>query len=555
MSIGCVPASASKAAAALEILDVERDALGAELRALVLCDYERAGSEVLAKLRGVLDPQAGSAALALHLLASEAGLPELDPILVTGRTVACSRATAATFTAWIEEQIPELASSIATERLFEPAEGDDAWDAVVVVRPNHAWWRPRNYVPLVTRYFEEGRSRCLIGTRGLLGEGWDARRVNVLVDLTGAATATSVHQMRGRSLRLDPALPRKVADNWDVVCVDPDHPRGAADYARFVRKHRHYYAPTLEGRIESGVSHVHHELSPYGPPPAERFEAINTAMLRRATDRESAWARWRIGEPYESLESHTVRIRVGRSLGVPNRRPFRHAVSRGPSLRRELLATGALGGTAVATALAVRPDAVGAGLAAAALVVTGGRVAGTLRRALSRLQPSDAIEDFAAALADGLAASGGISPDLGAADVRIKFEDDGYYRCELAGATVEESRLFAESLDELLAPLGTPRYIIPRYVTDPPSSGFGAARVAVRLFFERRSGSHVVYHAVPSYLAVNRERVGAFERAWHRHVSAGEALYWQDPRAQGILEVQRGEDPFDTSTQMRVVWR
>ena len=98
---------------------------------------------------------------------------------------------------------------MATARLFEPASGADAavWDDVVVLRPAGAWWQPRRYVPLITRYFEEGKSRCLVGTRGLLGEGWDAQRVNVLIDLTGAGTSTAVHQMRGRSLRLDPALP------------------------------------------------------------------------------------------------------------------------------------------------------------------------------------------------------------------------------------------------------------------------------------------------------------------------------------------------------------
>src|SRR5262249_16796745 len=154
--------------------------------------------------------------------------------------------------AWIEAEVPALRGAVATDCLLE-AEGPGgapSWDDIVVLAPAHPWWQPRHYVPLVTRYFQAGRSRCLVGTRGLLGEGWDARGVNVLVDLTAASTRTAVHQMRGRSLRLDPALPRKVADNWDVVCVDPDHPKGAADYARCVRKHEHYFAPTAEGEIE-----------------------------------------------------------------------------------------------------------------------------------------------------------------------------------------------------------------------------------------------------------------------------------------------------------------
>ena len=59
-----------------------------------------------------------------------------------------------------------------------------------------ARWEARRYVPLVTRFHAEGDTRCLIGTRALLGEGWDAPAVNVVIDLTAATTPTSVVQAR-----------------------------------------------------------------------------------------------------------------------------------------------------------------------------------------------------------------------------------------------------------------------------------------------------------------------------------------------------------------------
>ena len=217
---------------------------------------------------------------------------------------------------------------------------------MLAIRPQHAWWRPRNYVPLLTRYFEQGQSNLLVGTRGLLGEGWDAKRINVLIDLTTASTSTSVHQMRGRSLRLDPALPRKVANNWDVVCVAPQHPKGVADYARFVRKHRNYYAPTATGEIESGVSHVHADLSPYGPPVATAFPGINVAMLGRAGDRDAAYDLWKVGQPYENAETSTVRVRLGRPIGLPGRRLLRHDAGAERGLR--LRAAGVLAAATVA---------------------------------------------------------------------------------------------------------------------------------------------------------------------------------------------------------------
>jgi hypothetical protein len=48
--------------------------------------------------------------------------------------------------------------------------------------------------------------------------------------------------------------------------------------------------------------------------------------------------------------------------------------------------------------------------------------------------------------------------------------------------------------------------------------------------------------------------VSAFEKAWNHYVSAGSALYFKDPRAQAIFEIQRGEDPFAVTTQMRTLW-
>ena len=551
--------SGSKSVAALEILAAEHEVLGERLRALILCDYEHAGSEALAKLRGVLDPQAGSAALLMQILLADSEIGALNPILLTGRTVACSRANATSLCAWIQEQVPELHGRVSTAQLVGSVDGEQAesWDDLVLVDPSSAWWQPRHYVPLLTRYFQAGHTRCLVGTRGLLGEGWDADCVNVLIDLTAASTSTSVHQMRGRSLRLDPALPRKVADNWDVVCVASDHPKGAADYARFIRKHRHYYAPTVGGEIESGVSHVHPGLSPYGPPAAAEFPTINHSLLDRAHDRDSAYNRWEIGKPYENKETNTLRVRARKPIGLAGPQLLQHSEEqqRGP---------GPGGRIAAVSAVAVGVLLVGAALGSAlaglifgvAVAVFGfAWIARSLARSLQRVGPSDALEDIAAALAEGLRATGGISPGLGPDAVKVVLQEDGYYRCYLAGASLEESRLFVEGLDELLSPLSAPRYIIPRSIADPPRSGLGAALLYLRRSSPGGLGSTVVYHAVPTYLGANKERVGAFRSAWNRFVSPGEPLYYQDPRAQGIIEVQRGANPFDVTTQMRTLWR
>src|SRR5260370_20932355 len=166
-------------------------------------------------------------------------------------------------------------------------------------------------------------THCLLGTRGLLGEGWDAKSINVLIDLTGVTTTTSVHQMRGRSLRLDPTDAHKVADNWDVICVARDHPKGAADYERLVRKHRNYFAITGAGEIEAGVAHGDPRRSPFGPPADEVVSAVNREVIERCANRDQIYALWRIGDPYRNLPTETVRIRARRAPRVAGGPPPR----------------------------------------------------------------------------------------------------------------------------------------------------------------------------------------------------------------------------------------
>ncbi|WP_374754090.1 DEAD/DEAH box helicase family protein, partial [Streptomyces sp. SM12] len=268
--------SAARTAAVTEILAAEDDAPGERLRAVVVCDHERATATLPSRLDGVLDAQAGSARLVLAELAADRRTASLAPLLVTGRTVAADPGTARAFAAF---------AAFCAER----ADGLDLAvheaDGIPGAAEITGRWTSRRWVPLATVFFEEGHSRALIGTRALLGEGWNARRVNTLVDLTEATTATAVVQTRGRALRLDPGWPEKTATTWSVVCVAPGHPRGTTDWDRFVRKHEGYLGVAESGAVLGGVAHVDPGLSPYAPPDAATFDAFNAAMLTRARDR------------------------------------------------------------------------------------------------------------------------------------------------------------------------------------------------------------------------------------------------------------------------------
>ncbi|NED96543.1 DEAD/DEAH box helicase family protein [Phytoactinopolyspora alkaliphila] len=553
--------SEAKTTATVEILAAEADSLGGRLRALVLCDHERATATLPARLRGVLDAQAGSARLVLANLLADPRTTLLEPVLITGRTVAAHALTARKLVAFVAEHAPRL------ELDDIPSDADGMVEIT-------GRWRSRQWVPLVTRFYETGEARILVGTRALLGEGWDAKGVNTLVDLTTATTPTAVVQTRGRALRVDPTWPEKSANTWTVVCVSDEHPGGTSDWERFVRKHHGYFGVTDSGEIASGVGHVDPGLSPYEPPPVSEFDAMNATMLDRARDRPRVRELWNVGAPYRDELVHTIRVTAGRRSRLdvieelprpvpPSTVPGPHGPTRpgwlhtpGPAL--------AVGGTALGVALSIAAAATGiwwlvaVGIVVAivawwhrhrrfqAVLLAGGRE-------LAELASGPEPLTFAYAVADALKLAGLSSH--GATAVRVGVDRDGSYRIALEGVGTTSSQLFTTALDEVLSPLTAPRYVVPRYISPPVPEDDAALREAGRQWLEETAAPNdVVYHAVPSVLCTNGARVRHFVTAWHTWVSRGEAVRTATPEGEGILVTHRGQDPFSATTRLRVAW-
>ena len=505
--------SAAKSQATVEIVDTESDALGDRLRALVLCDQERARTP--RALRSVLAEDAGSAWLQLALLVEDPRTAFLNPVMITGRTVATSPWTSDALVGFVRAERPDIDLSVREVDGLHVIEGT---------------WPPRTRVGLVTRFLDWAGCRVLVGTRALLGEGWDARGINVVVDLTTSTTATAVVQGRGRALRLDPTWPEKTAHTWTVVCVSHDHPKGDADWNRFVRKHEGYLALGTDGGVVSGVAHVDARLSPYEPPPEREMDAVNARMLIRARAREETREQWRLGEPYEDTLTAALRVwerqapagRVpapgqaptapapasgqesastvyasGRAptSTVPGDGPAAQASASGQAPAARVPASGRAPTVLPAAAGAVRapahpgepervrrrgrspavdalyvmvavllptmflvpwPASVAAALvcgSASFMVAAGAARAAAVRDArhmLERAREPLGIDRYACAVADALRFAG--HSEVGAEGVRVHVDSAGVRQCTLTGAGPEAAEMFAVALEEVLNP-------------------------------------------------------------------------------------------------------
>ena len=517
--------SASKAGAAVDIVTATLSE-NPEARLLVLTDHATA-TALPADLDGVLEPQSGSARWALEALAGDEAATSARPIMVTGTSIGAR-------------------ADVLRDLL--PGEEIQGGDGVVVLEGSSSgeWLRA------ATEALTEGRTRCLIGTRGLLGEGWDARCVTGVVDLTSATTSTAIVQTRGRSLRSDPLVPSKVAVNWTVTCIADGRVDGDADYRRLVRKHEGWFAVDEEGDVADGVAHLDSLLSPEEAP--REVALLNARALARAADPEAIQAAWDAVAPRRTHPVATLRVRGPRSpaaVAVPVTLPSR--VER-------LRPVGFLGGAAALAGVA----ALAGGLASPpvlaillVLAVLGIGDAGRLRGRNSqarRHRPSTA--DYARAVADALAATG--SSPVGAEGVVVEVTAAGETRVRLEPGTAEQpleestTRLFADSLAEVLGPITQPRYLISRPIWDDHGP-----RLLDGLLPSRPD--RLVWHQVPTELGRSRRSADLFSEAWARHVTAvagaSGAVFVGTPEGAGLLSALRFSSPFGDSAGISITRR
>ena len=283
--------AASKIEALSDIISTEMQSLGPDIRAVIVTDFEKTSATTL--VEGVMDDEAGGAIAAFRALAKCDSGDILDPILMTGSTVLVdddlSERFLAAARAWIAERDLDIELRARHEETYD----------VIIGRGKD--WIPRYYSIMITEFFQQGLTKCLIGTRGLLGEGWDASKINVLVDLTTVTTSMSINQLRGRSIRLDNDWPEKVANNWDIVCFADEFTNGFKDYARFEKKHKQLYGVCDDGAIEKGIGHVHAaftEAEPEGV--SEGMNLFNEEMLMRSRNRGKTRDLWGIGQPFSA---------------------------------------------------------------------------------------------------------------------------------------------------------------------------------------------------------------------------------------------------------------
>lgn len=319
----------------------------------------------------------------------------------------------------------------------------------------------KNKVAVITEAFSQGLIHILIGTKSLLGEGWDSPCINSLILASFVGSFMLSNQMRGRAIRMDKANPGKASNIWHLVTVEPDNTNNVKascgipgnDFATIERRFEGFLAPSYsKNTIESGIQRLDIIKPPFTK---EGFDSINRRMLELSKDRASMASRWQNA------------IGGGRKAEVIDVTEIPNAVApKGYSFKNRLALV------MLIIALAVLLSSIVCAVVFKSLAVTAGSVAAavvalisvifafyTLAKSSAFVSPKKTVQTFSAAILKSLKSIGAITSK--GARIEVSSENAGTsVNAVLKNASAHEKEVFKKALEEMLSPIENPRYVI-----------------------------------------------------------------------------------------------
>ncbi len=382
----------------------------------------------------------------------------------------------------------------------------------------------RHIVHLVTQLFQRGEIEVLIGTKSLLGEGWDAPALNALILASFVGSFVLSNQMRGRAIRTENGNPYKTSNIWHLVCVDPTDPAGGDDLALLKRRFRSFVGVSFreEPAIESGIGRLN---LPKTLCEREEIEKKNREMFAYAGDRESLSERWEkalatgvtlveeIKIPFLEARSY----QATKSLYLQKTIAYLMATVSSAWLAFGLAGMELLGKSARTIRTSSELYVFLAFIGVVGVLLLGGMTYKAFRLYIRYRDISKDIQQIGDVLLSGLLKAGLIHTNASLLKVEASIDNEGAIFCHLEGGTTVEKSTFIHALQEIVAPVGNPRYVIIR-------------KNRFFLFSDQKD-----YHAVPERLGRNKNLAEHFKQQWEQVVGDCELVFTRTIEGRKLL--------------------
>lgn len=380
-------------------------------------------------------------------------------------------------------------------------------------------------VTALTQLFQDGYIQVIIGTKSLLGEGWDAPCVNSLILASFVGSFMLSNQMRGRAIRVWSDNPNKTSNIWHLVSINlspkkwieiqnaeekydetlelqlyglsPDLDLLERRMTQFLGLH--YQEPT----IESGIDRLDLNQITFSQ---KGLEKLNQNAITLSQKRQELKDRWQQALPlYEDMEV-VNQVEIDKQfLPLAYLNDWKKALLLFQALVVSFNIYDAskyvIGGSLSNFNLTILL------LAVIALAIVWGRYA-------IYKSPYKRLEVFGEAIHQALLDAGQIETKESAPRVVRDSKQALYNAIYLKGASMKEKEIFAQAITEFFAPIENQRYILK------------ASRKVV---------DQTEYFAVPSMFERRKDDATAFLERIQKSVGKYDLIYTRSAQGRPIL--------------------
>ncbi len=310
----------------------------------------------------------------------------------------------------------------------------------------------------VTNLFTNGYMQVLIGTKSLLGEGWDSPCINSLILASFVGSFMLSNQMRGRAIRVFKQNPNKCSNIWHLVCVNPvniDSSISSAlggeevseDYALLERRMENFLGlHYTEDVIESGIGRLSIIKKPFNE---QNVAMMNQQMLQVSAMRDTLKQRWQnaliLNNQMEIAEETEV-LKEAVTSAV-----FKDAV-------RNAIIYGILAVGAVILGFIAFQGKIGTFCCSILALGLGIKALTSFPKLLSQASPMKRLRVFGKGILRALKQKGLLEDNNVA--VRVTELKNGNQSIYLGGGTSRDKQLFAQCIKEMMGEVDNQRYLL-----------------------------------------------------------------------------------------------
>ncbi|WP_422106740.1 DEAD/DEAH box helicase family protein [Winogradskyella sp.] len=494
--------SPSKLESIVEIVNAERLALGEALSCVVLTDYVRKEFLNTSSEDTVSIDKIGVLPIFHYIRTSSPNNKDLA--VLTGTIVIVHHSIIHAVSAY----------SGGESYVYVPLKSDN--DFVLVKASNKS---SKAIVGIITRLFEDGIIKVLIGTKALLGEGWDAPSINSLILASFVGSFVSSNQMRGRAIRRDANKPKKISNIWHLACIDPTDKYGGKEIELLKRRFEAFV-----GITNTKIPFITDGFERLGIPEkidAAEVDSLNTMTIERSGKRNDINIQWKNSIGSGSKLTRQLQLQDFKTPEFKAQREvyFSKASSLVLIEIGLILFTFFFGTIAAALSISVNKDLLAVikfiGLIIA--VFFGYKLYKATIYYLRHGFLHKRLKQMGLVILETMDDMRILNTKRSLVTVDSEEIHNGVVTCSLKGASNYEEAFFLKTLTELLEPIESPRYII----------------VGTNFF---KKGLNIEnFYPVPEVFGKNKKDAQLFYKYWLRFMGMGKLVFTRQPEGRRIM--------------------